>query len=145
MATYVETKIERALIGHLGALTLTPALPIAFPNSAFDQTTTGKDGYLRATHVPNTVSQITLGDLGKNRFLGIFQIDVMWPKNTGYVTSGEIAGAVAAHFKRGTDIALDGITVRIIKPPRIAQALQSDPFVQIPVMVQYQADADNPS
>lgn len=141
MATYTETKIKRALISHLMGLTLDPAMEIAFPNASFTQPAAG---YLRATFVPNTVNQVTLGDLGKNRFLGLFQVDVFWPENKGYVAPTERAGAIAAHFKRGTVVTLDGTTVRIIRPPSIAQALQSAPYIMIPVTIQYQVDASNP-
>lgn len=142
MATYVETKILNALLSRLSSLTLSPAMPVAYPNVAFTPSATG---YLRATHVPNTANQVTLGASGKNRFEGLLQVDVFWPEDAGLVAPSERAGAVAAHFKRGTDITLDSITVRIVTPPEIRQALQSPPYTQIPVMIRYQADAANPA
>ncbi len=143
MATYVETKIERALMYHMSTLVLSPVMSVAYPNADF---TPPAAGYLRATHVPNTANQVTMGSNGKNRFLGLLQIDIMWPQNSGgYSAPMERAGAVAAHFKRGTNITLDGVTVRIVRPPETRPMLKSPPYVQVPVMIRYQADAANPS
>lgn len=141
MATYTETQILRGLLDHLAELVLSPAMEVSWPNVAF---TPPAEGYLRATHVPNTVNQVTLGDLGKNRHIGLFQIDVFWPQNAGDIAPMERAGAVAAHFKRGTVLTSESAVIRIIRPPSIAQALQSAPYIMIPVTIQYQVDASNP-
>jgi hypothetical protein len=142
MATYVETSIVEALMARLLTLTLSPALPVAWPNLDY---TPPAAGYLRATHVPNSTNQVTLGSTGKNRHVGIFQVDVFLPIMTGISTPMERAGAVAAHFKRGTTLTKDGINVRITRPPEVRPALQSLPYIQVPVIIRYQADADNPA
>lgn len=142
MATYVETSIVEALMARLATLTLSPALPVAWPNVDY---TPPAAGYLRVTHAPNTATQVTLGTEGKNRHIGIFQVDVMLPIIIGISTPMEKAGAVAAHFKRGTVLTKDGISVRITRPPEIRPALQSLPYIQVPVIIRYQADADNPA
>lgn len=142
MADFVETSIAEALFARLATLVLTPAMEIAWPNISFDPPTAG---YLRATPVPNLASQVTLGDAGKNRFGGLFQVDVFWPQNDGIRPALERAGAVAAHFKRGTVLTRDGINVRITRPPEVRPHLQSPPYLQVPVMIRYQADAANPS
>lgn len=142
MATYVETSITEALLAQLATLVLSPVLPIAYPNVTF---TPPAAGYLRATPVPNIANQVTLGSSGKNRFEGLFQVDVFLPQNAGISTVLEKAGAVAAHFKRGTTLTRDGINVRITRPPEVRPHLQSPPYVQVPVMIRYQADAANPS
>lgn len=142
MATYAETSIAEALLARLATLTLSPAMPVAYPNVTF---TPPAAGYLRATHVPNTANQVTLGTSGKNRHLGIFQVDVFLPINGGISTPMEKAGAVAAHFKRGTTLTRDGISIRIVRPPEIRPALQSAPYLQVPVIIRYQADAANPA
>lgn len=142
MATYVETSIVEALMARLLTLTLSPALPVAWPNVEY---TPPAAGYLRATHAPNATNQVTLGTSGKNRHIGIFQVDVLLPITTGISTPMEKAGAVAAHFKRGTTLTKDGINVRIVRPPEIRPALQSLPYIQVPVIIRYQADADNPA
>jgi hypothetical protein len=142
MATYADTSIAEALLAQLATLTLSPAMSVAYPNVNFPPPTAG---YLRATHVPNTVNQVTLGTTGKNRFAGIFQVDVFLPINGGISTPMEKAGAVAAHFKRGTTLTKDGISVRIVRPPEIRPAIASAPYLQVPVIIRYQADAANPS
>lgn len=138
----VEDAIPSALFAHLAALTLSPAMPVAWEDVNFTPPSTG---YVRATYHPNTVQQITLGDLGINRFIGLFQVDVFWPQGQGIIQPSQRVAAISAHFKRGTDIAGTGVTVRIIQPPQARPALESAPYVQIPVMIRWQADAANPS
>ena len=143
MASYVETQIYEGLCAHLSTLTLSPALPVSLPGKAFTPDATL--GYLRVTHLPNRAEQITLGGDGYNQHRGIFQIDVLQPSSAGIVVAAEIAGAVAAHFKRGTNITREGALIRVIAPPSIAQALQSPPYIQIPVSIAWAVEALNPA
>ncbi len=140
MATYFETKIYNALIGKLVALTLSPSLSVAYPNVPF---TPPEDGYLRVSHFPNLVQQITVGDTGINRYTGILQIDLFSPENEGIVGASEVAGEIAQHFKRGTFIDSDGAVVRVISPPIIATGLSSPPYLQTPISIRWQADVAN--
>lgn len=143
MATYVETRIYEGLCERLSALTLSPALSIALPGKPF--TPDAAAGYLRVTHLPNRAEQVTLGSDGYNQHRGIFQVDVLQPASAGIVVAAEIAGAVAAHFKRGTNITREGALIRVTAPPSIAQALQSAPFIQIPVSIPWAVEALNPA
>lgn len=142
MAAYVETKVMEALSAHLGTLALSPAMPIAWSGVDFEPP---DDGYLRASHLPNTTQQISLGETGLNRHQGLIQVDVMWPESLGLTEAMERAGAIVAHFKRGTDLTREGVTVRIVRPPSVAPALRAPPFLQVPVTIAYLADAANPS
>lgn len=141
--TTVEAKIADALLTYLGTLTLSQALPIAMPNVDFTPPAGGK--YLSAAHLPNATSQVTLGDNGFNRHIGLLQVSVVWPQNAGDIEPKEIAGQVVAHFKRGTVISHDGITLRIVQPPSVAPAIPDPPGYQIPVTIPYMIDAANPS
>lgn len=142
MATGIEANILAALLSHLSGLTLTPAMSLAWPDIDFEPPA---QGYLRATLVPNTVEQVTLGTNGKNRHRGLFQVDVFWKRNAGEIVPREKADLVAAQFKRGTVLTSGGLNIRINRPPRVAQTLESGPYTQTPVLISYQVDADNPS
>jgi len=141
LAAHIETKIAEGFAARLAALVFTPALPIAWPNVAFTPPASGK--YLRANHLPNTTSQISLGTSGQNRHIGLYQIDVLWPLNSGDTAPKEIAGAIAAHFKRGTEFTRETVLIRIPSPPSIAPALVGSASYQIPVTVSYLADVAN--
>jgi hypothetical protein len=142
MANTPEGRIFDGLMRRLHALTLTPAMPIADPNKGFTPPATG---YIRAQHFPNTAQQQELGDAGRNRFIGQLLLGVFVPLNTGATEASEIAGTIAAHFKRGTVITEDSQIIRILRPPLVAGGLPEKSFFQVPVTVFYQADASNPS
>lgn len=143
MATGIEAKILEGLLARLATLTTTPtAMPVAWPNVVYDPPETG---YLRASHLPNTTEQVTLGGSGRNRHFGLFQVDVMWPKGTGNIAPMEIASQVVAHFKRGTSFTQNSVLILINSPPSVAPPIDADPFIQIPVTIEYQADTANPS
>lgn len=141
MATYPETKILEGFAARLAAMTFTPALPVSYPNRSFTPPASGK--YLRARHLPNNTTQISLGSTGFNRHQGLFQIDVMWPLDSGEVAPKEIAGQIIAHFKRGTEFTREGLLIRIPEPPSVAPALVDGVSFMIPVTIRYQADAAN--
>lgn len=142
MAVYVETKIFEGFAARLAALTLSPVMPVSYPNRSFSPPANGK--YLRARHLPNTTTQITLGASGFNRHQGLFQIDVMWPLNAGETEPKEIAGAIIAQFKRGTEFTREGLLIRIPEPPSVAPALIDGVSYMVPITIRYQADAANP-
>ncbi len=141
MATGVEASIFEGLAAHLSTLVLVPAMPVAFPNVNYEP---DPAGYLSVSHIPTETNQIDLGDTGQNRFTGVFQVSVHWPRGQGEVKAQERAASVSAHFKRGTDISQDGLAIRIISPPNVAAAIYEDEFVQLPVSISYRVDAANP-
>lgn len=141
MATGIEATILDALCEHLSSLTLSPALSIAWPNVDFEP---DEDGYLRATQLRNTATQISLGNSGKNRHSGIFQVDVFAKQGIGEESPVETASLIAAHFKRGTDITAGSYTVRVNFPPVVGSSVRSDPYLMVPVSIRYIVDTDNP-
>lgn len=141
MATGIEAMILEGLIKHLANRSQYSSLPEAWPNRPFTPVSTG---YLRCNHLPNTTRQVELGDNGRNRHIGLFQVDVVWPQGTGSLVPMEVASAIIDRFARGTSFTQDTVTVRIIQPPSVAPALQEDPYIVFPVTIPYQADAANP-
>lgn len=136
-----DSEIFEAFVKKLHALTLTPAHEVAYPNVDADPDAR----HLRCFLLPAEPGQVTYGEAGKNRHRGLFQISVAWPRGMGEVAPGAAAGAVAAHFKRGTVLTEDGINVRVIRPPYRMTAVVEPTWYVIPVRIPYQADAANPS
>lgn len=134
-----EAKIEDALFRHLKAFQ--PTLPTAYPNRAFTPPTAGM--YLGAVHQPNATDQVTLGDAGSRRLLGLLQIDVMDRENAGTLPSREVAGALCKHFDAALRLGLaaDGLFVMLERPSYAVSPIQSDGWLQTPVTVRYYADA----
>lgn len=138
-----EVDILEGLCDELRDATITGSPDIAWPGVPYTP-----DGtlYLRVSHMPNTVEQVTLGAAGYNRHEGMFQVSVMVPKGTGEVTGRSIGEEISAVFKRGTTILRDTTYIRIIRPPVVGSAFyeSDEAYIQIPVTVRYQVDAANP-
>lgn len=141
MTTTVETYIFEALTERLASIDPALDLPIAWPNVNFSAV----GPYLRASHLPSPTDQITLGEDGFNRHVGVFQVDVMWIEGDGIASAMKSADAVVAHFQRGTTMINASVFIRIIRPPSVGPAIQDPPMIQIPVSIRYQADALNPA
>ena len=81
---------------------------IAFPNIPYEPE--AGTTYLRPTFLPAETVQAGLGDIGKDITVGIYQVDVFNPAGAGRTA---ISDTIADHFKRGTNLAYNGITLRV--------------------------------
>ncbi len=138
MTTGIEAGILDALLFRLSQFTT--ALDISYPGIEF----TPSGNHLIARVIPNTVSQVTFGDAGFNRYEGLFQIDVVWQKGVGIIAPAEEVSSVVAHFKRGTAIIRNGLTVTM-RPPRTAQPIPDGGWLRFPVIVPWFTDTLNPT
>jgi hypothetical protein len=138
-----ETRIAEALLARLGALILTPAMPLQGPNLNYKPT--NGTAYLRASILPrDTVEVAAIDTSSENDYGGVFQVDVFWPTNEGITNPLERASAVAAHFKRGTTMERAGVKVWVLRPPSVATPLQDKSWFQVPVSIPYRAFVPNP-
>jgi hypothetical protein len=142
-AVGVESQITEALLQRLAALTLSPALQVAWPNIDFP----GKnpDGspkvkpetYLEARQL--RAGTEALGISAWNDHAGIFQVDVVYSKQDGAIKATQIADAVAAHFPRNLRLANGSIVVRIDEPPQVAAPVPDAPYTRTPVSIRYRS------
>lgn len=145
MANRTETKIAEALFAKLGTLTLSPAVPVAWPNVAFapPADAQGKPApFLRVNDIPAPTRGLSIADTGTNEYVGLFQVDVMWPHGGGVSAAKETAGAIVAHMKRGTR--LDRQSVRVdVTQASVGPVISDDPRIMIPVTITYRALVKN--
>lgn len=140
-AVGVESQISEAFMLRLAALTLTPAVPVAYPNTGFpgknaDGTPKTKpDTYLEA-HQMRAETQ-PLGVSAWDERPGIFQIDVVYLKQDGVIKPTEIADQVALWFKRGTRLTNGNVRVDIDSTPAIAAPIPDAPHIRTPVSIRY--------
>lgn len=132
----VDAQIQAALYGHLKALNLPTALPIAPEGKDFDAK--GK-AYLRATYMPAETTGPQLSDEGDEARGGLFQIDVFWPAGEGIAKPLAVADAIQKHFHRGVRFFLEGVDLRLIEPAYALPAQQEPTLLQIPVRVRWWA------
>ncbi|MDU9711627.1 phage tail terminator-like protein, partial [Helicobacter pylori] len=71
--------------------------------------------------------------------VGLFQITLCYPINTGPAAAEAQAQLTRAHFKRGVSMVHSGITVVVMDTPRVAPALIDGDRFCIPLTVPFQA------
>ena len=133
----VFSDISAALDARLNSLS--GSAPIAWPNTVFKPTKGTL--YLRPSLLPVSSAQIGLGSAGLDEHAGIYQVDVYAPSGKGRNEAETKADSVADHFKRGTDLTYNGVTVRLGDTSRNEGLIVDDRFV-ISVSINYSAHVD---
>jgi len=131
----VETSIFSALGDRLQQLVLSPAVPISWPNLSF----TPRGAYLRPYPLPARTESMGVSYQSPNDYRGIYQVDVFWPVNQNPISAYECASAIIAHFKKGTKMVRDGISVWVEGPPWQSPPLEEPSWFHVPVNVPYRA------
>ena len=135
----IEQDIETALFERVASLTLSPVLPVAWPNVNFTPPDDGK--YLEVSHFPNGVSRYALGGGNASSRIGLLQLTVVTPLNQGPANATAIAGEVAAHFNDAT-VMFEGVAkVFVTKAPELAPAIKSDVSWSVPVTISYECNS----
>lgn len=123
---------------------MSPALSVAYPNVDFTPPTSGgqPQNYLSVRRLPNTTQIASIGKRGDNRHFGILQIMLHARKDQDISVSNEIAGLIVQHFKPGTAMVSNSISVRVEMPPSVAADISKseDPLMLIPISIRYYAD-----
>jgi len=133
MATFFND-IQAAFDNRLN--TLPGGYDIAWPNIPFEPQAGAT--YLRPQFLPADTVQVGLGTDGLDDTTGIYQVDVVYPAETG---RSQIPDQVADHFKRGTVLSYNGTNVRI-RSVSIASALRDGAFFFVPVSIAFQTYTD---
>lgn len=109
---------------------------IAWPNIPFEPE--AGTVYLRPTFLPAETLQAALSDNGKDITVGIYQVDVFNPAGSG---RSAIPDTIADHFKRGTNLTYNGITLRI-QSVSILSATIDGSWQQVPVSISFYTYTD---
>jgi len=126
--------ISSALDSRLN--TLSGSSPVAWQNTVYNPTKATL--YLRPTNLTGLTRQAGLGTAGIDEYLGVYQIDIFAASGKGRKSAEAKADAIADHFKRGTDLVYNGITVRLGDVSRNSGTIDQDRFV-ISVSINYMA------
>lgn len=130
----IFSDVSAALDARLN--TLSGSDPVAWPNTIFNPTKGVL--YLRPSLLPVSSAQIGLGASGLDEHTGIYQVDVYAQAGKGRNEAETKADSVADHFKRGTDLVYNGVTVRLGDTSRNEGLTVDDRFV-ISVSINYMA------
>lgn len=139
-----ETLILQALRNRLAALTLSPALPISWPDLAFTvpQSTDSPPKplpYLKADLLWNRNINRGISNVSTTEHRGIFQVTVVYPANSGLNAITNIAGEVALWFERGSVIGVTGCTVNITGKPSLYSLPNDGLSVRLAVSINFYA------
>lgn len=131
-----ESEIFAALMTRVASFAASPALPVAYPNTAF--TPPANQRYIRVQFVPNTTNRALIDSDGPHQHLGLLQVSVYWTKGQGEAGPRAIAAAIADHFPADLRLPSGSVRVRIIKRPDVRDMVVEDAAVQIPVIIEWE-------
>lgn len=116
--------------------TMSPALATA--NENVNYVPVVNTAYQQSNLLPATPDNPTIGG---NHYLelGIYQVTLKYPKNTGRGAAIARAEAVKNHFPRGLSLTEAGVTLTITRTPAVAPAFMQDDRYCVPVSIQYHA------
>ena len=132
-------KCRQAYEVRLGtwAAARSPALSVAYENDPFTPTT--GTTYLRAFCLPALTDSQDLAGAHRG-YVGVYQVNVVAPLNTGGGAANAIADELAALFVNNARITISGLAVQQISPAAVAPALQVLDRYVVPVSWRYRAD-----
>lgn len=136
----IEEQIEGVLIARMQTLSLSPALPVEWPNRDGAPPAAGT-AHLRVRHIRNDNTRLFLRGNAVHLRQGILQVDVMTPRGGGTAAANAIAGAVAQHFPADLDLYGETVRVKIEAAPTVHSAIPADAWWQTPVSIRYRAFA----
>lgn len=89
--------------------------------------------------LPSVSSPIEVGSSGRERAIGIYQIDIRVPLYSGKYGMYAVLGRVLNIFERGTSLTYGSVKTRIIASYP-GPALKEDPYYRMPVTINWQSD-----
>lgn len=138
MPSASEATICALLHERLATLTLSPTVPISWPEVPFTPPPDGS-AYLDVAFIPNLMNRDFVGSTAPHRAEGLYQISVVYPRGVGTIAPLNIAGLIAAHFP--ADLSListdPALKVRISQRPTVAAPMTEDADVRVPVTVSW--------
>jgi hypothetical protein len=124
-----------ALLARVAALTLSPVLPVDYPEAAFDTPADGK--YLAVSFYPNRPMAQGLTSARVDQ--GLLQITVVWPKNHGLIAPNAIVQAVINHFPNALALQSGATRVKISGQAWTAAPITDTDRVSIPITIPWTA------
>lgn len=100
-------------------------------------TSISRTSYLRATLLPAITETLSVGLTGKDKFNGLYQVDVFIPTGDSHDGANWITDEIIKAFPKKTLITADGITLRVANHWR-ETSTQSTEWYITPVVIQWE-------
>lgn len=124
--------LYQALIARLKTVSGLPKLQV-------ENTVAKANGeFTRATLIRTRPQQLSVGVNGRDLHVGLMQVDIFVPVNTGTSQANTIADSVIAAFPRGLTLNAGDNRVHIRTAYRETASRLNDQFHQVPVVVEWQ-------
>ena len=134
-----DNAIITVLQTPLASLTTIAPDHVVYINKIFNQ---DSSPFIVCSYIPARPYQAGLGTYGKERFGGIFQIDVGVAIDEGRASINPIMAEIKEIYKRGTTLQNDEISVEC-KRVWESTPIPSDAWYIVPISVEYYAYVDN--
>lgn len=130
-----QAAIEEAMREFLHDLVFSPEIPIVDNAEQEYEPTMGQE-YLEAQWLPGETGTPFVTQ-GSKQYIGILQVTVVFPRNSGVQLALLIADEVVDHFEQGTIIDGNDVRVKITRQPSIGSPTPEAAWLRIPVSVPY--------
>jgi hypothetical protein len=134
-----QAAILEALTEHLKTFPSSPSIPIV-ESPEQDYKPVLDQEYLIAQPFLDETQTLYVG-AGRKVYAGIFQVTVVYPRNSGILLAIELSDRVVDHFAKGTIIDGDGVRVKINRQPSQATPTPDGAWLRVPVSIVYQTMA----
>lgn len=137
-ATGLGARVKEALYQRLDALTLSPALPVAyFDDLEFQKPSDNK--YVEARIFTAPPIDLHVGANSEPvQYEGFLQLTLIWPEGDGEIPPAEKLDLLCNWFKRGTRLSCGGtVTLEVFRTPTLLSPIKEEPRVRYPVTIYY--------
>ena len=125
--------IRAALVTHYQGLGL--ALPVQWENTE----SINDEQFIKFDFIPNVNGAATLGTNGADRHQGLLQLLIKKPIEAGPGDSLTLASTIVEHFKRGSVVSYNGVSVKIKNATAGGAYPSADKYIT-PITITWQSD-----
>lgn len=134
----VETAIWLALRSRIATLSLSPALPIAWPASTYAPTS--GTAFLAVDHVTFAPERVLIGK-GEHERTGMLSLSHVAPLGQDAAVYVETAGKIAAHFPEDLQMKYGDVCVRVVSKPHVMDGYRDGAWFRTPINIRWRTSA----
>jgi hypothetical protein len=116
-----------------------PTIKIAWPATNFAPVS--GQPYLRPTMMFGITNITGVANEDTIHYLGVFLVDLFWPENKGMTVQLAKAMLLLDYFKKGTDLSVTGVKIRVQNKPYLSRSLQEPGWSQLPINIPWRASS----
>lgn len=131
----VYAEVQSSLVTQLQTVTGLPALQPE--NTLINRKGQARTPYCRATLLPASSFQRSVGVNGKDEFPGLFQVDLFYPLDAGKTAVNAMADLVVQAFRRNVIALSTSPRQLVIHNAWVEAGISEEPYYNVPVVVRW--------